>query len=1123
MSDLSAGGQEVDMPPDILLKLDLTLGQGSQMSKQVLEAADNMSTASSSDSLDFLLERQRQRQLNHPMHQSHISTPLLNSTRPKVKETTKISLEYDPISKRKVLNTYEIIGELGHGQHGKVKLARDLVTKQLVAIKIVNRNGSKKDRFSFKTNNGGDDNRIKREVAIMKKCHHKHVVKLIEVLDDSTSRKIYLVLEYCSAGEVKWCPGDQLETEAQGPPLLTFQRAREIFRGVILGLEYLHYQGIIHRDIKPANLLISESGVVKISDFGVSFAASKDVDGSEVLDELELAKTAGTPSFFAPEICLGHEASTRFCSDTKNSPKGSIISNKIDIWAVGVTLYCLLFGMLPFRAEFELELFDKIINDTLPLKNYDEMAEQKVSAISSEKEYEAAKDLLQKLLAKNPFERLSIMDIKKHPFVCWDFQHDIDNSSTALRKAEESFAFQRSQEEEYQQISISSHELDNAVCGIGNKLRRSMRPTSETPRTGEEYSRPVAALNKDTNEINDNDQINDGLEGLSRFSNLNIEANDSARTSNGNLILSEGPLVAREDSMDSSGELSAKEIFQQELERFDKKRDPDSIVSLPVNSSFASLDSFYLDTFAGKQPASEGRSFAYPSTNEKATTIFARPPQALLNSKSSQDRKASYGFNHSATCRDPFNSRYRNPFARNPRPDGESRNQVHQSPASNKRLMHGTSSDISRVRYTPWSVTNASSTQHSHQDQDNTNTKYSGDRVHLEQDTRSSDNHGSKQSRIASEKRGNFFSSYDGSDEEDSQSTTTSGTSTSQNDDPSDEYRSETESLPYEFRIDSEHGSQISLRDLPANNTTLSSQGHRMGRHDELMGGDEEDNELTINVGPAGYNRRQGSVSSSASSQRFRRSRRPSIGHSVAPSSPSSKPTFRTRMFDSASTLDHGSAASASTLTAGNNAGPYDTVINVNPEPAEFAPDAEGFILGEAFNGSVNIPPDVLNMIPELAVSANSSLSNEKNANEGGNALWKKAHSKGSGPNSLRFGNRAPLASTQELSVNPVLNTQLQRDRTRVTSKDLLQSVLTSAGSSRRPSISPMPRHLPKQESPHESYVNHYEGKRETKYSSKTQMRRRPEKNRGLEGRYRSKSVSVGLLDDRRPSDQFTS
>ena len=601
MTELSSESQEVDIPPDIQSKLDHLLDHEPKFSKLHLEAVEGSSTTSSVDSLNLLLEKQRQRQLNHPMHQNHISVPPLATPR-KVKETTKISLEYDPISKRKVLNTYEIIGELGQGQHGKVKLARDLVTKQLVAIKIVDRNGGKSNRFSFKKNTNGSD-KIKREIAIMKKCHHEHVVKLVEVLDDSTSRKIYLVLEYCSKGEVKWCPGDQLETEARGPPLLTFQRAREIFRGVVLGLEYLHYQGIIHRDIKPANLLISESGTVKISDFGVSFAASKSGAGYGSLDELELAKTAGTPAFFAPEICLGHEASERFAPDRPSSDHGSIISYNIDIWAIGVTLHCLLFGMLPFFSEFELELFDKIINQELVLKTYEEMASNGISKISNQEEYEAAKDLLGRLLTKNPFKRIKIAEIKKHPFVCWDFEHDVtsdNNSGCSAGNSSEKLKFQRSHEENYKQISITTHELDNAVCGIGNKLKRSMLNTIGFGKKPVDDS--SSTLTNKFHELNDNndfyDQSNNDINESNRFGGNITNASDSARVSNGNLILSEGPLVRSEDSRD---ELSARELFQQELQKFDDKRDPNAIVSLPVNSSFASLDSFYIDTYAGNQ------------------------------------------------------------------------------------------------------------------------------------------------------------------------------------------------------------------------------------------------------------------------------------------------------------------------------------------------------------------------------------------------------------------------------------------------------------------------------------------------------------------------------------------
>ena len=118
--------------------------------------------------------------------------------------------EYDPITRRKVLNTYEILREIGKGEHGKVKLARDLINNELVAIKIVNRK-SRKERPSLRMRKNSSapvineyELKVKREIAIMKKCRHKHIVALREVLDDLNSLKIYLVLEYMEKGEIKW-------------------------------------------------------------------------------------------------------------------------------------------------------------------------------------------------------------------------------------------------------------------------------------------------------------------------------------------------------------------------------------------------------------------------------------------------------------------------------------------------------------------------------------------------------------------------------------------------------------------------------------------------------------------------------------------------------------------------------------------------------------------------------------------------------------------------------------------------------------------------------------------------------------------------------------------------------
>lgn len=646
--------EEIDLPPDIRWQLmdeskmhkPANPRRKSSIFGSVHREEFPMSNTSSTDSLDLLLEKQRQRQLNHPLHQNHIRTVLgshLNSgqriTYGPVKETNTVSLEYDPISKRKVLNTYEIIEELGHGQHGKVKLARDLVTKQLVAIKIVNRHKKRtfNDKFSnrFKTPQSGiEDEKIKREIAIMKKCHHEHVVKLIEVLDDAKSRKIYLVLEYCSKGEIKWCPGDVIETKARGPPLLSFQRTREIFRGVLLGLEYLHFQGIIHRDIKPANLLLSEDGIVKISDFGVSLAFSSD-SSTDSLNELELAKTAGTPAFFAPEICLVEDTIKKF--DLDPNSKEPIISFPTDIWAMGITLHCLLFGMLPFISDYELELFDKIVNEPLVFEPYQKIEQCQVSQVECKEEYEEAQNLLNKLLEKNPKKRMAIQDAKKHPWVCWDFNHNdyMSDQEKSLKLIEQS-NFHRSPSEQVEQICISEHEVDTAVGGIGHKIKNAVGKFLPSTKSNDESN------TNSVNEFNDsgNNKYIDGC--------LNSCA---SYTDNGNLILSEETYISPKDSTgygnegtnlveDSSSvpvhDVSAREIFQQELQRFDNRRDPDSIVSLPVNSSFASLDSFYIDHYAPRQLSEH--SFQGPLAQQQKFEAFDRPPIGPFSKPNSNGR-----------------------------------------------------------------------------------------------------------------------------------------------------------------------------------------------------------------------------------------------------------------------------------------------------------------------------------------------------------------------------------------------------------------------------------------------------------------------------------------------------
>jgi serine/threonine protein kinase len=289
----------------------------------------------------------------------------------------------------------------------------------------------------------------------MKKCSHPNVVELKEVLDDMKSNKIYLVLEYLERGEIVWQNDD-------GTARMTLEEVREVARDVTSGLEYLHFQGIIHRDIKPANLLRDKSGKVKISDFGVSYASSLDSTNNE----FELAKTAGTPAFYAPELCVS----------TTNEERPPI-DHKIDIWAFGVTLYCMLFGRVPFIADTELHLLEAIVNEPLTFPHTEQLSP--LSSVSSldnstglyndalqilsyeDSQMQMAKDLLSHLLEKDPRKRYDVNDIKNHPWILKGM--DQNGVNLFLTKTKEE-----------QKIYVTSEEVQSAVLGITGRIKRGL-------------------------------------------------------------------------------------------------------------------------------------------------------------------------------------------------------------------------------------------------------------------------------------------------------------------------------------------------------------------------------------------------------------------------------------------------------------------------------------------------------------------------------------------------------------------------------------------------------------------------------------------------------------------------
>lgn len=236
----------------------------------------------------------------------------------------------------RTLNQYVFERELGVGANGRVSLARDGHT--LVAIKEFSKRRLRKLLFGTSrrpqpaVQTGHPLDLIKGEVAILKKLRHPNIVTLIEVLDDPTQDGLFMVFELCD--------NVIMDFNIDKPKPLPIATALDYFRQLILGIEYLHAHDIAHRDIKPENLMIS-NGVIKIVDFGVSEFF---IHGEETVD-----KVAGSPAFYAPELC-----------GVKAVDRGHLPAIACDIWSMGVTLYCMVFGILPFKGDGIVDLFECI-------------------------------------------------------------------------------------------------------------------------------------------------------------------------------------------------------------------------------------------------------------------------------------------------------------------------------------------------------------------------------------------------------------------------------------------------------------------------------------------------------------------------------------------------------------------------------------------------------------------------------------------------------------------------------------------------------------------------------------------------------------------------------------------
>ncbi|KAM9317894.1 LOW QUALITY PROTEIN: MAP/microtubule affinity-regulating kinase 4 [Pholidichthys leucotaenia] len=255
------------------------------------------------------------------------------------------------------IGNYRLLKTIGKGNFAKVKLARHILTGREVAIKII-------DKTQL---NPTSLQKLFREVRIMKTLNHPNIIQLFEVIE--TEKTLYLIMEYASGGEVF----DYLVAHGR----MKEKEARAKFRQIVSAVHYCHKKNIVHRDLKAENLLLDADSNIKIADFGFS---------NEFTAGSKLDTFCGSPPYAAPELFQGKKY---------DGPE-------VDIWSLGVILYTLVSGSLPFDGQNLKELRERVLRGKYRVPFY----------MSTDCE-----GILRRFLVLNPVKRCSLEQIMKEKWM----------------------------------------------------------------------------------------------------------------------------------------------------------------------------------------------------------------------------------------------------------------------------------------------------------------------------------------------------------------------------------------------------------------------------------------------------------------------------------------------------------------------------------------------------------------------------------------------------------------------------------------------------------------------------------------------------------------------------------
>ncbi|XP_016928374.3 serine/threonine-protein kinase MARK2 isoform X15 [Drosophila suzukii] len=331
------------------------------------------------------------------------------------------------------IGKYKLIKTIGKGNFAKVKLAKHLPTGKEVAIKII-------DKTQL---NPGSLQKLFREVRIMKMLDHPNIVKLFQVIE--TEKTLYLIMEYASGGEVF----DYLVLHGR----MKEKEARVKFRQIVSAVQYCHQKRIIHRDLKAENLLLDSELNIKIADFGFS---------NEFTPGSKLDTFCGSPPYAAPELFQGKKY---------DGPE-------VDVWSLGVILYTLVSGSLPFDGSTLRELRERVLRGKYRIPFY----------MSTDCE-----NLLRKFLVLNPAKRASLETIMGDKWMNMGFEEDelkpyiepkADLADPKRIEALVAMGYNRSEIE----ASLSQVRYDDVFATYLLLGRKSTDPESDGSRSGSSLS-----------------------------------------------------------------------------------------------------------------------------------------------------------------------------------------------------------------------------------------------------------------------------------------------------------------------------------------------------------------------------------------------------------------------------------------------------------------------------------------------------------------------------------------------------------------------------------------------------------------------------------------------------------